>query len=95
VSSRERIPGHAGFNERLPTNYRPIKQQVSCQTAAGVSYSNQQILRNAFGWNLPSCGQSPDVGTVWPFPKSKKAKVTIFEVTGSSNLPKPTFACRS
>jgi hypothetical protein len=70
------MPASTGVS---PTNYRPMKQQVSCQKAAGVSYSNQQRLQNAFGEKAPQCGQSRDVGTVCPFPRSKKAKLlTVF-----------------
>jgi hypothetical protein len=57
-----------------------------------VSYSIRPTSRNAFGSNLPSCGQSPDVGTVCPFPKRKKAKpLTFSEAAGSGNLANQRF----
>jgi exosome complex RNA-binding protein Rrp42 (RNase PH superfamily) len=83
-----KINDHARFNGRSPTNYRPIKQQVSCQKAAGVSYSNQTEIAECIWTKGAPMRAKPRCGHGMSFSKKQEGQAAncFFEAAGSGNL---------
>jgi hypothetical protein len=88
-----RITGHARSNERSPTNYRPLKQQVSCQKAAGVSYSNQTEIAERIWIRGAPMRAKPRCGHGMSFSKKQEGQAAncFFEAAGSGNLASQQF----
>jgi len=70
----EKITDHARFDERSLTNYRPLKQQVSCQKAAGVSYSNQTEIAECIWMNGAPMRAKPRCGHGMSFSKKQEGQ---------------------
>jgi hypothetical protein len=70
-----------------------MKQQLSCQQAAEVSYSNQERLQNAFGQKAPTMRAKPRCGHGMSFSKEQEGQAAnyFFEAAGSGNLPSRQF----
>jgi hypothetical protein len=83
-----KINDHARFNGRSPANYRPMKQQVSCQKAAGVSYSNQTEIAECIWTKGAPMRAKPRCGHGMSFSKKQEGQATncFFEAAGSGNL---------
>jgi hypothetical protein len=88
-----KIPGHARFDGRRPTNYRPIKQQVTCQKAAGVSYSNQTEIAECIWIKGAPMRAKPRCGHGMSFSKKQEGHAAncFFEAAGSDNLASQQF----
>jgi hypothetical protein len=88
-----KINDHARSNERSPTNYRPLKQQVSCQKAAGVSYSNQTEIVECIWIKGAPMRAKPRCGHGMSFSKKQEGQAAncFFEAAGSDNLASQQF----
>jgi len=88
-----KITGHARFNGRSPTNYHRMKQQISCQKAAGVSYSNQTEIAECIWIKGAPMRAEPRSGQGMSFAKKQEGQAAncFFEAAGSGNLASQQF----